>query len=79
MNPPNIQYGRYRHHKNGKEYNVISIVRHSETLEEMVVYQALFDCEQFGKNQLWTRPKEMFFENVEHDGKVVPRFSYIGG
>lgn len=61
--------GRYKHYK-GKEYDVLFIAKHSETLEELVVYQALY-----GEQGIWVRPKAMFCEEVTlPDGKVVPRF-----
>ena len=67
-----IRPGKYRHFK-GMEYEVIGIARHSETMEEMVVYRALY-----GEGGLWVRPKEMFLESVEKDGKQFFRFEYIG-
>ena len=67
-----IKKGRYRHFK-GNEYEVIDIARHSETLEEMVVYRALYG--EFG---LWVRPASMWKETVERDGKTYQRFTYIG-
>lgn len=69
-----LQTGRYRHYK-GKFYEVIGTVRHSETLEELVLYKALYDSSEFGKDQLWVRPLKMFLENVEIDGKLIPRFT----
>ena len=69
-----IRLGRYKHYK-GKEYRVIGVAKHSETLEEMVIYEALYDNPE---GKLWVRPKKMFEESVEVDGKVVPRFKYIG-
>ena len=63
--------GLYEHYK-GNKYKVIGIAKHSETLEEMVVYQALY-----GEHGIWVRPKDMFFENVVVDGKMVPRFKKI--
>jgi hypothetical protein len=72
-----IKTGRYEHYK-GKQYEVIGVARHSETLEELVVYRALYDSEEFGKNALWVRPKSMFLENVVVDGKEMPRFRYLG-
>lgn len=63
--------GKYRHYK-GKEYEVIGIAKHSETLEEVVVYRALY-----GEGQIWVRPLHMFLEKVEVDGKKVLRFSPI--
>ena len=67
---------KYRHYK-GKFYDVIGIARHSETLEKLVVYQALYDSEEFGANSLWVRPLKMFTENVTVDGKEVPRFAPV--
>ena len=46
-------------------------------MEELVVYRALYDSMEFGNNALWVRPKAMFLEAVEHDGKTQPRFQYI--
>ena len=70
--PTVVQPGRYRHYK-GKDYEVIGIARHSETLEELVVYRALY-----GDHGLWVRSRKMFEESVEVDGKAVPRFEFVG-
>ncbi len=67
-----IRPGRYRHYK-GKEYEVIGIARHSETLEEMVVYRALY-----GEHGLWVRPRGMFCEMVEVAGRKMARFEFVG-
>lgn len=67
-----IKKGRYHHFK-GNEYEVIGTAKHSETLEEYVVYKALY-----GDGGLWIRPKEMWNETVERDGKVFKRFEFIG-
>ena len=67
-----IRIGKYRHFK-GNEYRVVGIAKHSETLEPMVVYQALY-----GEGGLWVRPADMWNEIVERDGKSFPRFTYIG-
>ena len=64
--------GRYRHFK-GNEYEVLGTARHSETLEEMVVYRALY-----GERGLWVRPAAMWNETVERDGKTYTRFTRIG-
>lgn len=72
-----LKLGKYQHYK-GTFYEVIGMARHSETLEELVMYRALYDSKKFGKNVLWVRPKSMFFENVTIDGKKVPRFKYVG-
>ena len=61
--------GRYRHYKGG-EYEVLGVVRHSETLEPMVLYRALH-----GEQGLWVRPHAMFFETVEVDGTARARFA----
>ena len=63
-----IRPGKYRHFK-GNEYEVIGTARHSETLEEMVVYRALY-----GEGGLWVRPASMWNETVERDGVITPRF-----
>ncbi len=67
-----IKLGKYRHFK-GNEYEVIGIARHSETLEKMVVYRALY-----GDGGLWVRPAAMWQETVTRDGVTYPRFTYIG-
>jgi len=67
-----IKLGKYRHYK-GKDYEVIGVARHSETLEELIIYRALY-----GTNVLWVRSLKMFTEKVEIGGKKVLRFEYIG-
>lgn len=67
-----IKPGKYRHFK-GKEYEVLGVAKHSETLEEMVVYRQLY-----GEHGLWVRPASMWEETVERDGKSFKRFTYIG-
>lgn len=71
-----MKLGKYRHYK-GKEYEVIGVATHSETLEELVVYKALYSIERKGKNSLWVRPRGMFEEEVEVDGVVRKRFELI--
>jgi cyclomaltodextrinase len=66
----------YKHYK-GNNYKAIGLARHSETLEELVVYCALYNHTKFGENSLWARPKEMFLGNVIIDGKEVERFEKI--
>jgi len=66
-----IQLGRYRHYK-GNEYTVFRIARHSETLEELVVYR-----QEYGDRGLWVRPAVMFAETVEIAGQVVRRFQRL--
>lgn len=72
-----MKLGKHRHYK-GKEYEVLGTVRHSETLEELVLYRALYDSKEFGRNTLWVRPKAMFLETVILNGEEVPRFHYVG-
>jgi hypothetical protein len=68
--------GKYRHYK-GHEYVVLGIAHHSETLEELVVYQGLYDDPEFGHHPIWVRPKSMFFDEVVFDGKKMKRFTKI--
>lgn len=67
-----IRPGLYRHFK-GNEYRVLYTATHSETLEPMVVYQALY-----GQRGIWVRPAAMWNETVTREGKTMPRFTYIG-
>ncbi|MBY0353828.1 DUF1653 domain-containing protein [Candidatus Babeliales bacterium] len=73
-----LKPGIYQHYK-GKQYQVLGIVNHSETLEKMVLYQALYESEGFEKDALWVRPLEMFLEDVEINGMRMPRFQLVGG
>lgn len=66
-----VSPGKYRHFK-GQQYEVIDIVKHSETQEEMVLYKALY-----GEYGLWVRPLPMFAEIIERDGKQIARFEKI--
>jgi hypothetical protein len=66
-----LKLGRYRHFK-GNEYEVIDVARHSETMEEHVVYRALY-----GECGLWVRPLSMFIEQVSREGKTFARFEKI--
>ena len=67
-----LKKGKYRHFK-GNEYELIDIARHSETIEPMVVYRALY-----GENGLWVRPASMWNEFIDRDGYQGPRFQYLG-
>lgn len=71
-----IKRGKYQHYK-GKLYEVIGIARHSETLEEHIVYRALYDSKKFGPKALWIRPKKMFLETIEKNGEKIQRFKYV--
>ena len=66
-----VECGRYRHFK-GNDYEVIAVAKHSETLEEMVVYRALY-----GDGGVWVRPASMWEETVECDGVTVKRFTKL--
>lgn len=68
-----LQLGTYQHYK-GKKYLVLGTAKHSETLEELVVYVTLHDNKE---SSLWVRPLKMFLENVLVDGKQVERFKKI--
>lgn len=67
-----LKLGKYRHFK-GMEYELLGIATHSETLEPMVVYRALY-----GEGGLWVRPASMWMETVCKDGYCGPRFQYVG-
>jgi len=68
MENKTVKLGKYRHFK-GMECEVIGVARHSETLEELVVYR------EIGNGEIWVRPLKMFLESVEANGKKIPRFS----
>lgn len=68
---PSVRPGRYRHYK-GNEYTVVGVARHSETLEDMVVYRP-----EYGERALWVRPESMFLESVTIDGRQAPRFQLL--
>jgi len=70
---PDARLGRYRHYKGG-EYEVVGVARHSETLEPLVLYRPLYN-----ETGLWVRPYAMFFEQVELDGQLQPRFAPVVG
>ena len=69
---PETAPGRYRHYKGG-EYEVIGVARHSESHEPLVVYRPLYNATGW-----WVRPHAMFFETALFDGRVQPRFAFIG-
>ena len=68
---PNLPAGRYRHYKQ-LDYEVLGVVRHSETLEPLVLYKALY-----GEQGLWVRPFAMFTEELVVDGVRRPRFQKL--
>ncbi len=72
-----LRPGKYQHYK-GKMYEVIGVAHHSETMQELVIYKALYRTD-FGDDSLWVRPKDMFVEQVVVEGQQQPRFRYVGG
>ena len=68
-----LKLGIYKHYK-GNEYKVVAVAKNSETTEDLVVYRDIED-----KNKIWARPLKMFLENVEVEGKIIPRFKFISG
>ena len=70
---PPAPLGLYRHYK-GNEYEVLGVVRHSETLEPLVLYRPLYN-----DSGLWVRPYAMFFGRVEVDGVPTLRFAHVSG
>ena len=68
-----MKTGIYKHYK-GEEYRVIGVAKHSETLEDLVVYEALYNNEI---SKLWVRPLIMFKEEVEINGKKTQRFEFV--
>ncbi|MBP6882538.1 MAG: DUF1653 domain-containing protein [Candidatus Levybacteria bacterium] len=69
-----MKLGKYQHFKTKNFYQVIGTAKHSETLEDYVVYECLYENKE---SKIWIRPQKMFEENVVLDGKSVPRFRYI--
>lgn len=63
--------GTYKHSKSGNLYRVIALAKHSETLEDLVVYECLYENP---RSKMWVRPLNMFLEEVVINGKKVPRF-----
>lgn len=66
-----LKLGIYKHYK-GKKYQVLGVAIHSETLEELVIYKALY-----GNKLTWVRPINMFLGTVKVDGKQIPRFEFV--
>lgn len=71
-----IKPGKYKHYKNIM-VKVIGVALHSETREELVIYEKLQDFNEFKKGSLWARPVKMFTEKVIVSGKKIPRFKFI--
>ncbi len=66
----------YKHYK-GNEYEVIAVGKHSDTLEDYVVYQAQYDSPEFGKKAIWVKSVEEFEKDIEIENKKTKRFTYI--
>jgi len=71
MMEPVLVGRKYRHYK-GNEYEVLAIGKHTETLEQLVIYRALY-----GNGDVWVRPYDMFAEKVEVKGEMIPRFTLL--
>lgn len=71
-----VVLGTYQHYK-GNIYKVLGVGKHSETLEEVVIYQGQYDSEEFGNNPIWVRPISSFTSLVNTNGKEIPRFKFI--
>lgn len=69
-----IKPGIYKHSKKGTLYRVHFVAKHSETLEDMVIYEALYENKM---SKFWVRPAKMWFEEVEVNGKKMPRFVWV--
>ena len=69
-----MKLGKYQHSKTGNYYRVITVAKHSETHEDLVVYESLYENPV---SKVWVRPKKMFLEEVEIKGKRVPRFGFV--
>jgi hypothetical protein len=69
-----MKLGKYQHSKTGNFYRVIGVAKHSETLEDLVVYKALYKNPE---SKLWVRPKKMFSEKVKINGKMILRFKFV--
>ena len=67
-----LKLGLYQHYK-GPQYKVMHVATHSETNEQLVIFQALY-----GEYGIWARPLSMFLETIEKDGHTIPRFAYLG-
>jgi hypothetical protein len=76
-----MKHGKYKHYK-GNYYEVFALAHHTETREKMVVYRGLYESpdlkEEYGDDPWFVRPFDMFNEKVEVDGRLVPRFEYVG-
>jgi hypothetical protein len=69
-----LRLGKYQHYK-GNFYKVLGVAKHSESLEDLVIYECLYDNP---RSKIWVRPLSMFIEEVRINGKSIPRFTYIG-
>ena len=74
METPELKLGEYKHYKGGL-YNVLGVAKNSETLEDMVIYEALYDNDI---SKVWVRPVNMFLDKAIVNGMKIPRFKYVG-
>ena len=73
---PGQKWVHYKHPSLDRQYEIIGIAKNSETLEEMVIYKALYKGD-FPLGQIWARPKKEFLEKVKKEGKEIERFSLV--
>lgn len=71
-----MQLWIYKHYK-GKEYRVIGVGKHSDTFEDFVIYQALYNSAEFGDKAFWIKPKNLFLETVNFEGEKISRFKFL--
>jgi hypothetical protein len=69
---------KYKHYKN-KNYELLFVWKHSDTLEDFIVYKALYNSEEFGDDAIWVKPLKEFCTTVVVDNKKIDRFKYIWG
>jgi hypothetical protein len=72
---PGSKYSHYKHPE--MLYEIIGVGTHSETLETLIIYRALYDSAEWGNNHIWARPIAMFSDTVEINGKTIPRFTLV--
>ncbi|MFB6225986.1 MAG: DUF1653 domain-containing protein [Candidatus Paceibacteria bacterium] len=72
-----VKPGKYKHYK-GDYYEVLYEGYYEPTEEEVVIYKALYDSQEFGDEAIWVRPKDEFLADVEWEGEIVPRFEFVG-
>ncbi len=67
----------FQHYRNKKNYKILGVGRHTETMELQVVYQGLYHCDTYGESPVWVRPLHMFLETIDNEGSSTSRFIRI--